>query len=91
MLISYRCKNFFKTEKSSQTFRRYQEKIIFTPTQYAVIRIDSHGNEYEVGKYPTKEDATKVMNDLHSGGHHQHYYCELITNDSHKSTKLFRD
>lgn len=84
-------RKIFRTEKPSRQIRYCQEKIIHAPNQYAVIRIDSHGNEYEVGKYHSKEEATKVMNDLHSGGHHQHYYCEFIADDSHKSNKLFRD
>lgn len=45
---------------------------------WRVTRIDDHENVFEVQKFETEEEATKMMNYWQNKGHHQCYYVSRI-------------
>lgn len=46
---------------------------------WRVVRMDIYGTRFEVGRYASKEEAERIVEDFESGyPHHQTYFAERV-------------
>lgn len=45
---------------------------------WQIVRRDSNGNRYRVGRYATRDEAQRIADGLDSRGHEQLYWVEPI-------------
>ncbi len=50
--------------------------------KYDLFRQDDNGNEFHVGRFESKTEATAKMRELAKGGHKQFYEIRRVTTES---------